>query len=99
MSEGKPSRLKLRVLTPRQLLVDEEVLEIELPSLEGQIGILPGHRPVLVALGEGTLTYSLAGKAKEYPVIGGYAQIDFDSVRIFTRINEEEKQESDEGRG
>jgi F-type H+-transporting ATPase subunit epsilon len=97
MSEVIPSRLKLRVITPLRLLVDEEVQEVALPSLEGLIGILPGHRPLLVALGEGVLSYTLAGQEKEYQVIGGYAKIDFDFVLVFTRLNEEDEQESDEG--
>jgi F0F1-type ATP synthase epsilon subunit len=30
------------------------VQEVSLPSLEGYLGILPGHRPLVLALGEGS---------------------------------------------
>ena len=99
MNEGVPSSLKLKVITPQKLLVDEEVQEVALPSLEGLLGILPGHRPLLVALGEGDLSYRLADKVQKFGIEGGYAEIQTDGVQVFTRLKDKDKQESNEGRG
>ena len=62
MTDNLPSSIRLRVVSPRKLLVDEEVQEVSLPSLEGYVGILPGHRSLVLALGEGKITYRMAGR-------------------------------------
>ena len=42
---------QLEVATPERLLVDEQVTEAELPGKDGYMGVLPGHAPLLSALG------------------------------------------------
>jgi len=97
MSQNLPRALHLKVITPRKLLVETEVEEISLPSLEGYLGILPGHRPLLIALGKGTVTYKLAKKEGKVPVQGGYAEILPESVVIFTELSKDEANQSPEG--
>ncbi len=89
MRESLPSFLRLRVITEARLLVDEEVDSVMLPSLEGYLGILPGHRPLLVALGEGFLTFQVQKKEKKYHVEGGYAEITADKVLVYTKLIED----------
>ncbi|MCJ7582973.1 MAG: hypothetical protein MUP98_20850 [Candidatus Aminicenantes bacterium] len=96
MSEGNPVFLKLRVITPDQLLVDEEAHEVGLPGLDGCLGILPGHSPLLVTLGEGDITYRISNKEKKLGVNGGYAEVLADRIQVFTKLKDNE-QESDEG--
>jgi len=98
MSTGIPVFLKLRVITPDQLLVDEEVHEVDLPGLDGCLGILPGHSPLLVTLGDGDITYRISDKEKKLGVSGGYAEVHSDKIQVFTRLKDN-GQESDEGRG
>lgn len=98
MSDGMPNSLKLRVITPDQLLVDEEVHEVGLPGLDGCLGILPGHSPLLVTLGEGDITYRISNKKQTFGVDGGYAEVYADRILVFTRLKDN-GQESDEGRG
>lgn len=95
MNDGIPTSLKLRVITPKQLLVDEDVLEVSLPGLEGLLGILPGHRPLLVTLGDGDLSYKLGNKEEKFGIVGGYAEIQTGSVQVFTRLKEDEELEAD----
>jgi F-type H+-transporting ATPase subunit epsilon len=96
MSEGISDSLKLTVITPDKLLVDEEAHEVGLPGLDGCLGILPGHSPLLVTLGDGDLTYRISTKEKKLEVSGGYAEVHSDKIQVFTRVKEKE-QESDEG--
>ncbi len=88
MSENLLSSLHLRVIAPRKLLVDEEVKEVSLPSLEGYLGILPGHRPLFTALGKGTITFQTAKGEEKLSVEGGYAEIHPDKILIFTELAE-----------
>jgi F-type H+-transporting ATPase subunit epsilon len=99
MSQDLPTSLKLKVISPSDLLIDEEVLEVSLPSLEGYLGILPGHRPLFVALGRGILTYKRSDKQNELPVQGGYAEVLPDRVLVFTEKAKDEKILPSEGKG
>jgi F-type H+-transporting ATPase subunit epsilon len=81
-----PSRFRLRVVTPRRSLVDAEVECASLPSIDGQIGILPGHRPLMTALGRGPVEFRRDGRDESYEVDGGYAEIRPDRVLVFTRL-------------
>lgn len=93
MSKGLPSSLQLRVITPQKLLVDKEVQAVFLPSLEGIIGILPGHRPLLTALGRGRLAFRLEQKEENYPVRGGFAEILPEKVLVFTELVDDDVDE------
>ena len=99
MSQDLPASLKLKVICPEELLVDEEVQEVSLPCLEGYLGILPGHRPLFVALGRGLLTYKRSNKQSELPVQGGYAEVLPDRVLVFTEKAKDEKNRPSEGQG
>ena len=90
MSETLPLSLKLRVITSHEVLVDEQVDEVSIPSLDGYLGILPGHRNLLVALGKGTIEYRKAQSKKHAAVNGGYARIQSESVLVFTDLDEDE---------
>ena len=90
MSQNLPTALKLRVITPQKLLVDEDVEEVSLPGLEGYMGILPGHRPLVIALGYGEITFIRANKQETFPVDGGYAEIHPERILVFTKIGKDQ---------
>ncbi len=94
MSENLPASLHLKVITPRKLLVDAHVEAVTLPSLEGYLGILPGHRPLFTALGKGNLAYHLDRKEEKIPVCGGYAEVQPGSVLVFTELSQDEDSSS-----
>ena len=73
---------QLEVATPERLLVDEQVTEAELPGKDGYMGVLPGHAPLLSALGEGTLTYKSGGGQKVLKIDGGFVEVFDNHVRV-----------------
>ena len=74
---------QLEVATPERLLVDEQVTEAELPGKNGYLGILPGHAPLLSALGAGILKYEGGGGGPHALVIaGGFVEVFDNHVRI-----------------
>lgn len=93
--------LKLNLITPqKQLLTDLEVESVVLPAFKGELGVLPGHIPLMVQLGFGSLRYKQAGKEEEFAVLGGFAEILNESVNVFAEsaglageINEEEERQ------
>jgi len=90
MSDVLPARFRLRVITSKSLLVETEADEAQIPTIEGLIGVLPGHRPLITALGRGTLSYRQAKYEEKFEVEGGYAEIGPDSVLVFTETAAEE---------
>ena len=90
MSQGVPPFLHLKVITPRSLVVDAEVEEVTIPSLDGELGILPGHRPLYTALSSGQLKFRAPGRRESLSVRGGYAEIGPERVTAFTELSEDE---------
>jgi F-type H+-transporting ATPase subunit epsilon len=89
MSDLLPATVHLKAITPRSLLVDAAVEEIQIPSVEGLIGVLPGHRPLVTALGHGELSYRMGLESETFAVRGGYAEIEPDRVLVFTDLDKE----------
>ncbi len=90
MSPQPSGRLALRIIVPRSLEVEAEVLEVALPTLDGSLGILPGHRPTVLALGCGTLVYKDENGEERLSVRGGYAEVGPEAVLVFTELNDDE---------
>ncbi len=97
MSNELPSSLHLRVITPKRLLADVEVKAVSLPTVEGYIGVLPGHRRLLTALGKGWITYRLGQREERYHVEGGVAEVSGDRVLVFTTLVQDEENLPHEG--
>jgi F-type H+-transporting ATPase subunit epsilon len=84
VSPTAPARLRLRIVTSRALLVETDADEVQIPTIDGLIGVFPQHRPLIVALGRGTLAYRQARYEERFEIDGGYAEIAPESVLVFT---------------
>jgi len=83
-----PSHIDLQIVTPDKLVVRERVDEVEVPGSEGYFGVLPGHTPLLAALGIGELWYR-KGVEKRYVAIAfGFAEVLPDSVTVLAELAE-----------
>ena len=90
MNDNIPVSIKLKVITSSKLLIEADVSEVTFPGLDGYLGILPGHRLLLTALGEGTLAYKRDKRESAFQVRGGYAEVYPDKVFIFTDLKEDD---------
>jgi F-type H+-transporting ATPase subunit epsilon len=52
-----PEAIQLVIVTPERQLLSFSVSEVTLPGAEGELGVLPGHAPLITELGIGELTY------------------------------------------
>jgi F-type H+-transporting ATPase subunit epsilon len=68
-----------------------------LPGVEGEMGILPQHAPLLTTLKYGIITVRSRGQEKYFTVAGGIAEIQPDLVTILANAAEN-VQEIDVGR-
>ena len=68
---------------PERTLYSGEVEAVQLPGVEGEMTVLPGHAPVLTALNVGVITVTeTAGNGKRIYVQGGFADIGPTSVTV-----------------
>jgi len=81
--------IKLEVVTPERLVFQAEVSEVQFPTAaRGYYGILPGHTPVMTAVGDGLLFYLQEGQRHWLTVFGGFAEVGPDRVTILARGSE-----------
>lgn len=82
-------KINLTVLTPdRPLLSNVEVDFIVIPAFEGEMGILPGHAPIVAQLKEGILKYNVSGAWEFLSVFWGFAYVKNNEVVVLTEIAE-----------
>lgn len=68
-------KIRLRLVTPRRMLLDEEVEEVAAPGALGEFGVLLNHISFLTLLESGEMSYK-QGPDKYYIALGGgYAEV------------------------
>jgi F-type H+-transporting ATPase subunit epsilon len=75
-------KLKLEMVTPYKKVLSQEVDEITAPGTIGELGILPGHTPLLTTLKIGELSYKQDGKLFHVAVNWGYLEVGDDTVTM-----------------
>ena len=85
-----PEAIELIVVTPERQLLRETVVEVAVPGLEGELGILPGHAPLMTELGIGELSYRTATSSQpiSISVIRGFAEVLPDRVTALAETAE-----------
>ncbi len=71
------------LVTPENLLFEDEVSYVDLPAWDGQVGVQHLRAPLLVKLTFGTLRIELpGGESRRYFVGGGFAQVKDDKLAV-----------------
>jgi F-type H+-transporting ATPase subunit epsilon len=72
-----PDSIELVVVTPERQLLRATVVEVVLPGANGEVGVLPGHAPLITELGIGEMTFrpKSAGEAGHLAIIQGFAEV------------------------
>lgn len=76
--------LNLEIVTPEGTIYSQTIDSVVLPTLNGEIGILPGHIPLLTMLNPGELKVSHAGKEESLAIDKGFARVLGDTVSVLT---------------
>ncbi len=84
--------IKLEVVTPDKLVVNEEASIVMSPGSLGEFGVLSGHTPFLTSLKVGAIRYSDAGGAEHFVFVnGGFAEALPDKVTVLAESAERRK--------
>lgn len=74
---------QLELVSPVKLLLSRPVEMAVLPAAEGEMGVLPGHAPMIVALRGGVISVSEGGQVTERLfVAGGFAEVTPERVTV-----------------
>jgi len=68
-------KIRLRLVTPSRLLLDEEVDEVTAPGVLGEFGVLPNHIAFLTLLAPGEMSYKQGAQRTRLAIGGGYAEV------------------------
>ena len=73
---AEPGHLTLTVVTPERSVVERVACDsVSLPGELGELGILPGHTPLVALLGVGRVTWTDGGKKTAVAVRGGFVEV------------------------
>jgi F-type H+-transporting ATPase subunit epsilon len=80
--------IQLEVATPERAMVNAQVTDVQVPGLDGYLGILPGHAPLFSLLGAGALSYAGGGARRYLAVQGGIVEVLPGQVRVLANLAE-----------
>src|SRR5918912_2589065 len=81
-------RIQLDVITPERSILSEAVDFVCVPGAGGELGILPGHTPLISQLRTGVLTYTQGGVTERLLVSGGFVEVSGDRVSVLADMAE-----------
>jgi F-type H+-transporting ATPase subunit epsilon len=76
--------LKLEIVTPDAVAYSEDVEMVTLPGVEGQLGVLPEHVPLMTQMVPGEMIVCKDGQERFLAVGEGFVEITGDRVAILT---------------
>ena len=76
-------RIHLEVVTPERKVFEADVERVEVPGLDGELGILPGHTELVSLLKPaGLLTYHIGNETGEMAISDGFVEVNDDKVTV-----------------
>lgn len=73
----------LQVLTPEQVVMDDEVLALIAPGEQGYLGVLTGHAPLITSLKAGVLVITdKTGKKTYYKISTGFLEVSHNKASL-----------------
>ncbi|MBI4975252.1 ATP synthase F1 subunit epsilon [Candidatus Peregrinibacteria bacterium] len=96
-------QIELKIVTPEKVLYQGLVDSVSLPTMEGEITILPDHIPIISAIKAGELKMKIDGKYQYFSITRGVAEVDGKTITLLTdaaesvhEIDEKRAQEAKE---
>lgn len=74
--------LHLEIITPERIVYQDEASEVIVPTISGQIAILPNHVPLLTKIAPGELIIKKADKELFLAVDGGFLELSNNRISI-----------------
>ncbi len=95
-------KINLQILTPEKIACQNKVDQVSVPTMDGEITILPNHIPLVSLMAPGELVIKNDSKKIPMAVWGGFVEVRPDEVIIMTdvaeRIEEIDERKAEEAR-
>jgi len=79
---------QLEIVTPEKMVVRDSAESVQIPGLNGYLGVLPGHAPLITELGAGEISYRANGQSHSFCVAWGFAEVLQDRVTVLAETAE-----------
>lgn len=90
-------RLSLTIVTPEKTVISGKSVDlVTLPAYEGEMGVLPGHAPIVVQLREGVMHYRDGVHSEFFSVLSGFAEVSRNRVMVLAEAAELAKEVNEE---
>ena len=76
--------LTVSVISPEATVFQGTATLIVAPAWDGEVGVMRGHAPMLVLLGEGDVRVTTNGGEQRFRIGGGFMQVVDDTVTILS---------------
>ncbi|MFS8638330.1 MAG: ATP synthase F1 subunit epsilon [Gemmatimonadota bacterium] len=83
-------RLTVSVISPERVVYEGQADMVVAPAWDGEVGILRGHAPFMVLLGEGDLRIRRGDVEDRFWVSGGFMQVIDDVVTVLSERTQAE---------
>jgi F-type H+-transporting ATPase subunit epsilon len=84
--------LKLEIVTPEAKIFSQDVDIVFVPGVDGELGILPKHIPLMTMIKPGELRIGANGKETAMAVGDGFVEVTGESVTVLTDMAVEAQQ-------
>ena len=74
--------LKLEVITPERVALQDESTSVIVPGVDGELGIWPNHAPILAGLKPGVISYKTASGTEKLVVSGGFVEVANNTISV-----------------
>lgn len=74
--------MQLTIITPEKVIFDDQADELILPTVNGEIAVLPHHVDLLTQLAPGEMIIKVKGKDNHVAVTGGFVQIENGNISV-----------------
>ncbi len=76
--------IQLEIVTPEKKIFSDEVDGVVIPGIEGEMGVLPQHAPLVTTLVPGELAYTKDSKQEELAIGDGFVEVTAQKVSVLT---------------
>lgn len=78
--------LNLKIVTPEEVVFEGEADQVNVSTVQGELGILPHHANLMAKLVPGELRIKKSGKTSFFAIGGGFLQIENNDLTIMTDL-------------
>lgn len=81
-----PKKMKLRIITPNELLFEGDVESVTLPGTVGSFTVLNNHAPIISSLENGKIAYKDVNGITELAIKSGFAEVSDNTLSVCVEL-------------